>query len=134
MSRVGCEALDVDNTFHLWTGLSCGGRNGNRYHTVRVSEDSYNCGGTIQRLDVSFQIWTWINHIYYEIIFTWTVSYAMSTKHLLTFTVSALSLFHEMYPPFHDVSVISLCHERPGRGVDQPAVSLCHERPGRGVD
>jgi hypothetical protein len=39
MARVGCEALDVDNTFHLWTGLSCGGRNGNMYHTVRVSED-----------------------------------------------------------------------------------------------
>jgi hypothetical protein len=54
MARVGCEALDVDNTFHLWTGLSCGGRNGNMYHTVRVSEDSYSCGGTIQRLDVEW--------------------------------------------------------------------------------
>ena len=40
----------------------------------------------------------------------------MSTKHLLTFTGSALSLFHhEMYPPFHDLltftgSSLSLFH------------------------
>ena len=90
----------------------------NMDHRCYLLEMDAHGNGGLGVLAVAFQIWTWINHIYYEIIFTWTVSYAMSTKHLLTFTVSTLSLFHEMYPPFHNVSIVSLCHERSVRGVD----------------